>query len=179
MGINPFENDQVNICYVVDSKYFKKHGQDPEAVFKGWVKNSPHLQQVMVASSRITPWKAVKIPVRDSVVHYEKGIWRAGNSAAFIDTATGGGITVALQSGQILAKALASNANDEDILRVYDSEYRRHFSGQRRLAALFGSMIHYPWAADTIIRLLDLNNKMGQSVMNYSRPGFQLARGFK
>lgn len=174
VGINPFENDQVNVCYVVDAKYFKVHGQGPDKVLMGWIRQNPHLQKVMTTAMRVSPWKAVQIPVRNSIVHYENGIWRVGNSAAFIDTVMGAGISVALQSGRLLAQTITSYSHDVERLKAYAKEYQRYFSGQRQLAALFGKFVHYPWAADKIIRVLDANTKVKRAVMNYSRPGFEM-----
>ena len=99
-------------------------------------------------------------------------MWRVGNSAAFIDTILGAGISVALQSGQLLAQAIVKYAQDEQRLKYYQQEYRCRFAGQRRLAALFGHFAHDPLIAGLIIRLLDTNNKIRKSAMNYSRPGF-------
>jgi flavin-dependent dehydrogenase len=170
VGINPFENNQVNVCYVVDSKYFKAKGQDPEKVLISWIKESPHLQNVMIGAMRGSPWKAIQIPVRNSIVHYEHGIWRVGNSSAFIDTVMGAGISVALQSGQLLAQSITGYRYDEERLRAYAYEYQKNFGAQRRLAHLFGSFVHYPWAADMIVRFLDINKKFRRTAMDYSRP---------
>ncbi len=170
VGINPFENNQVNVCYVVDSKYFKANGQDPERVLMCWIKKSPELQKVMIGAMRISPWKAVQIPVRNSVIHYENGIWRAGNSSALIDTIMGAGISVALQSGQLLARSITGYGHDVERLRAYTYEYQKHFGAQRRLANLFGSFAHYPWAANMIIRFLDINKRFRRTAMIYSRP---------
>lgn len=170
VGINPFEKNQVNVCYVVDSKYFIAKGRNPDRVLLEWIKESPHLQKVMIGATRVSSWKAIQIPVQDSMILYENGIWRVGNSAAFIDTVIGAGISVALQSGQILAQSMTGYSHDIQRHRAYRQEYQRHFSGQRRLAALFGNLIHYPLLADVIIRLLDTNNKLRKAAMNYSRP---------
>jgi len=170
VGINPFEGKQVNVCYVVDAKYFKDNGQDPEKVLMGWMRQSPHLHHVMIGAMRVSPWKAIKIPVRNSIVHYENGIWRTGNSSAFIDTIMGAGISVALQSGLLLAQSITGYSHDVERLRGYTYEYQKQFEAQRRLAHLFGSVAHYPWIANEIIRFLDINKKFRQSAMNYSRP---------
>jgi len=172
VGINPFENDQVNVCYVVDSKYFKAQGQDPQKVLAGWIKQSPSLHSVMITALRVSSWKSVQIPVRNSIVHYENGIWRVGNSSAFIDTVMGAGISVALQSGQLLAQAITGYSQDKDRLRAYTCEYQKHFGAQRCLADLFGRFAHYPLAVDMIIRFLDINKKLRRRAMNYSRPRF-------
>jgi len=174
VGINSFENNQVNVCYVVDSEYFKTKGNNAQKVITDWIKESSHLQRVLIGAKRVSEWKAIYIPVRNSIVLYENGIWRVGNSAAFIDTAIGVGISVALQSGQLLAQSITGYSHDVERLKFYTLEYQRCFSGQRRLASLFGNLIHYPWAAEMIIRLLDANYTMRRKVMNYSRPGFEV-----
>jgi len=125
---------------------------------------------VMFEALRVSPWKAVQIPVRNSIVHYENGIWRAGNSSAFINTVMGAGISVALQSGQLLAQAITGYSNDAQRLKSYTNAYQKHFGAQRRLADLFGGFAHYPWAADMIIGFLNINKKFRQGAMNYSRP---------
>jgi flavin-dependent dehydrogenase len=170
VGINPFEKNQINVCYVVDSKYFKAKGQDPEKVLMGWIKESSQLQNVMIGAKRVSPWKAVQIQVRHSIVHYENGIWRVGNSSAFIDTVMGVGISVALQSGQLLAQSITTYSHDAERLKGYTYEYQKYFGEQRRLADLFGRVAHYPWVADAIIRFLDINKKFRRTAMNYSRP---------
>jgi len=170
VGINPFENNQVNVCYVVESKHFEVKQRDPEKVLVDWVVENPHLYKVMREAKRISPWKAVLIPSRKSVTLFEKGIWRAGDAAAFIDTVIGGGISVGLLSGRLLALALTEYNQDDDRLKVYTHNYQQHFSGQRRLASLVGNLVHHPWAAETIIRLLDTNYRLRKAAMSYSRP---------
>ncbi len=170
VGINPFENQQVNVCYVVDAKHFETKDRDPQRILADWVQENPHLRKVMQGAKRVSSWKAVYIPRRKTVTLFENGVWRAGDVAAFIDTATGGGISVALLSGQLLAMALTEYERDEDRLKVYTHEYLRHFSWQRRLAALFGDLVHRPWLADSIIRLLDINYRIRRAAMSYSRP---------
>ena len=128
----------------------------------------------MIGAKKVSEWKAIHIPVRNSIILYENGIWRVGNSAAFIDTALGAGISVALQSGQLLAQAITGYSHDVERLKFYTQEYQRCFGGQRRLASLFGNLIHFPWAAEMIIRLLDANYAVRRIVMNYSRPGFEV-----
>jgi len=179
VGINPFENNQVNVCYVVDSKYFKAKGQDPERVLMGWTRESSHLHNVMITAMRVSPWKAVQIPVRNSIVHYENGIWRVGNSSAFIDTVMGAGISVALHSGQLLAQSITGYSHDGERLKGYTCEYQKHFGAQRHLADLFGLFAHYPWAADAIIRSLDFNKNLRRKAMNYSRPKFDIESSVK
>jgi len=170
VGINPFEGNQVNVCYVVDAKYFKANGQDPQKVLAGWIKQSPHLHHVMIGATRISSWKAVQIPVRNSIIHYENGIWRVGNSSAFINTVMGAGISVALQSGQLLSQAITGFSHDGERLKAYSKEYQKHFGAQRLLDGLFGCVLHFPWMADAIIHLLNINKKFRQTAMNYSRP---------
>jgi len=170
VGINPFENGLVNVCYVVDSRYFKDQGQNPEKVLMSWIRQSAPLHHAMIGAMRVSPWKAIQIPVRHSIVHYENGIWRVGNSSAFIDTVMGAGISIALQGGKLLAKVITGYSQDAERIKAYTYEYKKNFIAQRRLAGLFGQVAHHPWAVDTIIRFLDINKKFRKTAMRYSRP---------
>ncbi len=174
VGINPFEAKKINLCYVVEANYFEAHGRDPQRVLDSWIKENLHLSTVMQGARRVTAWKAVYIPKRKPIVFYHEGLWRVGDSAAFIDTAIGGGISVALISGQLLAQSLVHHHTHSKQLEAYRHAYVKNLSGQRRLAALFGNLIHQPHLAQGIISLLNISSSIRGLALNYSRPALHL-----
>lgn len=170
VGINPFEQGKVNVCYVVEAGLFRAQGSDPQRVIDAWMRENIALQQLLGTARRISPWKAVCVPARKTVVLIKDGIWRVGDAAGFIDPVTGGGMSVALLSGQFLARALVAHGDEASRLRQYARDYHQCFVWQRRVAALWGSLAHHPLSARMVIGFLKDHTHFKSMGMRYSHP---------
>ncbi len=170
VGINPFELGKVNVCYVVEAGLFKACGNDPQRVIDAWTRENISLQNILGKARRVTPWKAVCVPARKAVVLNKDGIWRVGDAAAFIDPVTGGGMSVALLSGQFLAGALLAHDDEASRLRQYARDYHTCFVWQRRVAALWGGLAHHPLSARMVIGFLNDHAHFKSMGMRYSHP---------
>jgi len=86
-------------------------------------------------NERSRTWKPAGDPVSTAPLFFrapttsENGMLLAGDAAAFLDPFAGDGISIALHSGAIAAKALAcflrAGCTLEDAARQYDCEHRR------------------------------------------------------
>lgn len=96
------------------------------------------------------------IPVRPSKGTPAKGrVLFAGDAAGLADPVTGEGITFAIQSGQIAAKALLDGSFEGDRVRqVYDAEIARKILPELRLANILAKMIYgHPNVRAVLFRL--------------------------
>jgi len=170
VGINPFEGNRVNVCYVVQADLFQEKDCDPQKVLDGWMKDNHGLRETFEGIKRLTPWKAVYVPVRKAINLLDKGIWHAGDSAGFINPVTGGGMSIALISGQLLAQSIVKYDNDQERLKAYTKSYKQCFFGQRWLASLWGELAHRPWSAKAVIKLLNSHDYFKNVSMQQSHP---------
>lgn len=170
VGINPFEENQVNVCYVVKEGLFNEKGCDGQKILDYWAKDNPSLQSILDGSKRTTPWKAVYVPARNTERFLDKGIWYIGDAAAFINPVTGGGMSIALMSGQLLAKSIVAHANDANRLKHYKENYQKYFWGQRCLAGLWGELAHHGFSASAVIKLLNNNDFLRTGIISHSHP---------
>ncbi|MDE2028225.1 MAG: NAD(P)/FAD-dependent oxidoreductase [Candidatus Omnitrophica bacterium] len=170
VGINPVEGNQVNVCYVVQEDLFNEKDCDGQKILDYWSQENPLLGRMLDGSERITPWKAVYVPARAGERFFENGIWYVGDAAAFINPVTGGGVSIALMSGRLLAKSLVAYPNDAERLKHYTEYYRKYFQEQRWLAGVWGGLAHHSFSSTAVIKLLNSNNFLRTGIINHSHP---------
>jgi geranylgeranyl reductase family protein len=96
------------------------------------------------------------IPVRPRKGPLAKGrVLIAGDAAGLADPVTGEGITFAIQSGQLAARALLhGNLDEERVRHAYDSEIGRRILPELRLASVLAKMIYdHPNVRTLLFRL--------------------------
>jgi len=92
------------------------------------------LQQHPALYERSRGWTALTEPVRTSPLNFHapepvaKGMFQAGDAAAFVDPFIGGGISLALRTGALAAGCALSSLANEQALARYSQEYLRRFA---------------------------------------------------
>jgi flavin-dependent dehydrogenase len=149
-GVTPMANNIVNACTMVRAEV----ARSLDDVFM--------LHPALFRRSR--EWQPLTAPVTTSGLHFHPpetdagGLLLAGDAAAFIDPYTGDGISLALHSGSMAARALQpffeGGCSLEDARREYRTAYFRHLSPAFRHSAWMRRVLTAPhWVRSAMIRL--------------------------
>ncbi len=130
-GLQPVENQRLNLCLLIDRARLKALGGSWPALFETLLRE-PSLAPLADAEPLLDK------PLTISGVPYgfraaaasPDGVWRLGDQAAVIPSFCGDGMAMALHSGHLAAAVLAEGGDASD----YQTRLRRNTSRQVRLA---------------------------------------------
>jgi geranylgeranyl reductase family protein len=149
-GVTPMAGNTVNACALVRAEVARS--------IEDVLARHPALE------SRSRAWQPLFAPLTTSGVRFRPpeteaaGMLLAGDAAAFIDPYTGDGISLALHSGTMAARALqpffAGQYSLEQARREYRTSYFRHLSPAFRHSAWVRRALTAPhWIRSAVLRL--------------------------
>ncbi len=145
------------------AEWRKHHARSPagdavEALLRG---HCTGVRQALDGARRLGPWLTVGPLQPGSRVSCDDSVFRIGNAAGESHPLIGEGISMALQSAALLARALACNApatlsahETRDVQRRYVLAWRQAFSHRLRMAALYAHIAMRPALATPARALL-------------------------
>ena len=106
-GVQPVEGGLVNLCWVVQQRYFARAGNRWENFLAKMEKDCPHLAMRLAGAERLLdkPIAVTHIPYGHIRRTTEHGLYCIGDQAAVIPSFTGDGISIALHSARCAAAA--------------------------------------------------------------------------
>lgn len=141
-GLSPVEGGLSNLCFITRAGDVRAAASDPERVLREVLmrnRRAAHTLEGAVARSR---WLGVSLEGfgRHEPAPFE-GLLAVGDAAAFIDPFTGSGMLMALEGGELAARAvsdwLARGAEDfDEIARDYRRAYASRFDARLRLCGM-------------------------------------------
>jgi menaquinone-9 beta-reductase len=158
-GISKIENDQTNVCYLLDNNVLKAHKGDIKTIEQEVLSKNPRLGQYLTEMQPL--WDK---PLVTSQVHFVpkevviNHVLYAGDAAGMIPPLCGNGITMAMQSAVLLSGLLKDFFDGKLSQTQLENSYKhihKHTFGLRLWAgrALQKPMTN-PWASELLIRTL-------------------------
>lgn len=157
VGINQFEDNLTNICYVVQQKKFHQFQGNLEGLFQDMVQENPVLAQQVKQAHRESPWKAVYLMEKSPTTFFKQGAFLAGDALATINPITGGGISMAIQGGHLLGSLLGAEnpqtLDEQAIAKAYAHHWTKAYKLRFRLSPILGHIVHSPKIAKTLFSI--------------------------
>ncbi len=171
LGINQFENGLTNICYVADKKMHQSVGGNLEKLFLKFKEENPVIREQLSGAIQETPWKGMFLPKKSKHRFSEKNIFYLGDQVGLVNPVVGGGISLALSGGQLLASLMgnyeASQMPFEIVAERYESEWKKRFFKRVCWSKLIGNLSHQKIAANNILWLLNRNQHWLEKIFNF------------
>ncbi|MBV9927775.1 MAG: NAD(P)/FAD-dependent oxidoreductase [Acidobacteria bacterium] len=141
-GLSPVEKGLSNLCFITRAGDVRAAASDPERVLREvLLKNRRAAESLKDATAR-TRWLGVSLEGfgRHEPAPFE-GLLAVGDAAAFIDPFTGSGMLMALEGGELAARALSDwlargGRNFDEMARHYRRAYAERFGARLRLCGL-------------------------------------------
>ncbi len=141
-GLSPVEGGLSNLCFIARAGDVRAGGSDAERVMSEVVARNRRAAHTLSGARARTRWLGVSV---ESFGRHEPapfdGLLAVGDAAAFIDPFTGSGMLMALEGGQLAARAVTrwlAGGGDSfaPLAREYRSAYGAHFDARLRLCGL-------------------------------------------
>jgi flavin-dependent dehydrogenase len=144
-GLSEVERGLSNMCFIVRAADVRARAGDAERVVREVVMRNRRAAETLSGATAQSEWLAVAI---ESFGRHEpapfEGLVTIGDASAFIDPFTGSGMLMALESGELAARAIAnwlpsarSNRADFATLgRAYRTLYAARFDARLRVCGL-------------------------------------------
>ncbi|HEX7314911.1 MAG TPA: NAD(P)/FAD-dependent oxidoreductase [Pyrinomonadaceae bacterium] len=141
-GLSPVEKGLSNLCFIARAGDVRACESDPERVLREVLMKNRRAARTLREARARTRWLGVSLEGfgRHEPAPFE-GLLAVGDSAAFIDPFTGSGMLMALEGGELAARAvsrwLARGGNEfDEVARDYRRAYAEHFDARLRLCGL-------------------------------------------
>jgi flavin-dependent dehydrogenase len=145
-GLSPVEGGLSNLCFIARASDVRARGGDAGRVVREVLMKNRRAAQTLADARPRTPWLAVALESfgRHAPAPF-RGLLAVGDAAAFIDPFTGSGMLMALESGELAARAVsrhlpALRRDDDDaraaLARDYAETYAARFDARLRLCQL-------------------------------------------
>ncbi len=141
-GLSPVENGLSNLCFIARASDVRDRGSDAERVLREVLMRNRRAAEALKGAKARTRWLGVSLEGfgRHEPAPFE-GLLAVGDAAAFIDPFTGSGMLMALEGGELAARAvsgwLARGGEEfDEIARDYRRAYAARFDARLRLGGL-------------------------------------------
>lgn len=141
-GLSPVEGGLSNLCFITRARDVRASSSDPERVLREVLMRNRRAARTLDGAAAHSRWLGVSLEGfgRHEPAPFE-GLLAVGDAAAFIDPFTGSGMLMALEGGELAARAvsewLARGGEDfDEIGRDYRRAYAERFDARLRLCGL-------------------------------------------
>jgi flavin-dependent dehydrogenase len=126
-----------------------------EAVLQHIMAYCVGVRQALQTAKREGKWLSAG-PIRPGIrQRYADGVFYVGNIAGEAHPIVAEGISMAMQSGWLLAENLLAHRDDMAMAgRLYAKQWRAHFAPRIQAAALFSIIAMRPWLVKSILPVL-------------------------
>jgi flavin-dependent dehydrogenase len=141
-GLSPVEKGLSNLCFIARAGDVRGRGSDAERVMSEVLMRNRRAARTLKDAKARTRWLGVSLEGfgRHEPAPFE-GLLAVGDAAAFIDPFTGSGMLMALEGGELAARAVTAwlargGGEFDEIARDYRRAYAARFDARLRLCGL-------------------------------------------
>ena len=158
-GLSFVEGNRANHCFLMRADAVKKFNGDASKIVEQVIFQNKRARETMRDAAPVFDWLAVSVDgfgAKNLVPALN--LFAVGDAAAFIDPFTGSGMLLALESAEILARAIAENAlSPHAIGENYRIAHRRKFQNRLRVCSVLRGAVFVPGLAKFAISALSLS----------------------
>jgi flavin-dependent dehydrogenase len=156
LGVSPVEGGRINVCALVEKRLVRQ----ANAIVRGILGDSYGQEWPFLYTGPLDPgWRGVH------------GL-QAGDAVAFLDPFTGDGISLALRSGRLAARAalrMLAGESEAAVIANYGEALRQMYGHQFAAARLLRFGAHRAWLEAPVSRLLAASPALRRVVFQVTR----------
>jgi len=178
-GLSPVENGLSNLCFIARAADARAQSGDAERLLRELLSRNRRAARTLEGALALSAWLAVSL---ESFGRHDPapcpGLVAVGDAAAFIDPFTGSGMLMALESGELAARAVArhlpalesSRGGFGALARDYEAAYAARFDARLRLCGLLRRAAFAPAPlAELAVRALNLSARARRRLARATR----------
>lgn len=176
-GLSQVENGLSNLCFIARSRDVRACGSDPVRVMREVVCSNERARATLAHARAESSWLSVALDSfgRRAVVP-QRGLLSIGDAASFIDPFTGSGMLMALESGEIAARAISRHLGPlrkgeglDELAQDYRALYAARFNGRLRICSLLRRAAFIPGLAATAIHIFATSDRLRRQLARATR----------
>lgn len=158
-GVSKVENEQINLCYLVNYSIFKQF-KNIEAHQRAGLCQNPHLEEIFSCTERMENEPLTISQISFSIKQkIENHIIMIGDSAGLIHPLCGNGMAMAMHSAKICAESVDGFFNGmlksrRDMEMNYIQEWNRNFKRRMQIGKLLAKVFEEERFAKSALRIL-------------------------
>jgi flavin-dependent dehydrogenase len=181
-GLSSVEGGASNFCFIASAKDVRGCGSDPEAVIRERVFQNSRAAYTLANAHARTEWLSVSLESfgRRKLVPAD-GLLTVGDAAAFIDPFSGSGMLIALETGELAARAITDqleqlrrNGSSSALAHEYRKEYGKKFDSRLRICSLLRRAAFVPALAEAAILFFGSSTRLRRKVAHTTRSSRRL-----
>jgi len=176
-GLSSIENGLSNLCFIASARDVRSCASDADRVMREVVSQNRRALLTLAGARAHSHWLAVSL---DGFGRHEvapaDGLLAIGDAASFIDPFTGSGMLMALESGELAARAVgnyldadAESPTLSDLRLKYTSAYHRFFDSRLNVCALLRKAAFIPGFAELAIRFFGASDQIRRRLARATR----------
>lgn len=181
-GLSTIENDLSNLCFIANARDVRASESDATRLMREVVSENRRASEALRHAELASEWLAVSL---ESFGRHSPapaaGLLAIGDAASFIDPFTGSGMLMALESGELVAGAIAGHVGrlvTDDARQTVNEDYRKlyrmRFNSRLRLCSMIRRAAFVPGFANVAIRFFGTSRAMRRRVAAATRSAKQL-----
>jgi flavin-dependent dehydrogenase len=183
-GLSEIEQGLSNLCFIVSASDVRRCGSDPDRVLREVVMQNSRAAKTLEHARLHSPWLSVSLEgFGRKTLTPANGLMAIGDAASFIDPFTGSGMLMALESGEVVAEAIAahfsflSDRQTVDLIaKEYQREYTDKFDSRLRVSGLLRRAAFVPYLAETAILFFGASSRLRRKLARATRHASHQAR---
>lgn len=170
-GITNIEGGLVNLCFLIKTEMVRGFKSNADEILRCLVHSNSRARETLSEAVAAREWLAVPLgEYGRKDLNPAPGLFNVGDSAAFIDPFTGSGMLLALESADLLYRAIAEHPEScTAIADQYARAYASKFSSRLRTAALLRRAAFAPSLTAAAIRIAGGSVQLTQLLARLTR----------
>lgn len=147
--VTPLPDHEVLIAALTD---IRQRDGPIRRTFQRWISAEPFLMALLEGASRISEPACASWPSKCTTRTIQPGLVLLGDAAGLIDPVSGGGMTHALLTAELLAQHITrGDQKSDDWIASFERERRRQLIDFARVTRVLLGLARYPWMAARIL----------------------------
>ena len=165
------ENGLANFCFLIKAETVKEFSGDASKIIQQLIFQNKRACETLKSAEPVHDWLAVSVDgFGQKDLNPTTNLFAIGDAGAFIDPFTGSGMLMAMESAEILARAIVVNLGGKKIAEQYKVEHTRRFQRRLFICSLMRRAAFAPELSKILISALSVSDFARKILARATRP---------
>ncbi len=176
-GLSYVENNLANFCFLIKADAVKNFSSDAQQIIRQLIFQNKRAFEALKNAEPVHDWLAVSVDgFGQKDLNPAVNLFAVGDAGAFIDPFTGSGMLMAMESAEILARAILVNPGGEKIAEQYKIEHARRFQRRLFICSLVRRAAFVPALSKILISALSVGDFPRKILARATRPAVSVSK---
>ena len=176
-GLSFVENGLANFCFLIKADAVKNFSSDAQQIIRQLIFQNRRACETLENAEPVHDWLAVSVDgFGQKDLNPAANVFAVGDAGAFIDPFTGSGMLMAMESAEILARAISANPGCQKIADQYKIQHARRFQRRLSICSLVRRAAFVPVLSKILISALSIGDLPRKMLARATRPAVSVSK---